>query len=81
MGGGVKTFRSEGSKQWGSRLRSYHCRSSGSAVDVEFLVSDSNPGFEGLLAAAEAPYLRDRGSNRRPKRIRSAALPFGHCLI
>ena len=34
-----------------------------------------------LLAAAAAPYSPDRGSNRRPKRLRSAALPFGHCLV
>ena len=34
-----------------------------------------------LLAAAAARYLPDRGSNRRQKRLWSAALPFGHCLI
>ena len=34
-----------------------------------------------LLAAAVAPSSPDRGSNRRPKRMQSAALPFGHCLV
>ena len=34
-----------------------------------------------LLAAPPPPYSPDQGSNRRPKRLRSAALPFGHCLV
>ena len=43
-GGGLKSFRSEGSKQWGDKLLSHHCRSNGHAADALFSVSGSNPG-------------------------------------
>ena len=43
VGGGVKSFRLEGSKQWGSLFRSHHRRSNGSAADAQFSVGGSNP--------------------------------------
>ena len=43
--GGVKSFRSEGSKQWGTLLLSHNCRSNGNAPDAKFLVGGSNPGL------------------------------------
>ena len=42
--GAVESFRSEGSKQWGSLFRSDHRRSNGSAADEQFSVGGSNPG-------------------------------------
>ena len=38
-------------------------------------------GVGGGWAAAAAPNSPDRGSNRRPKALRPAALPLGHCLV
>ena len=43
-GGGVKSFRSEGSKQLGSLSLSHHRRSHGVAADAKFAVGGSNPG-------------------------------------
>ena len=43
-GGGVKSFRSEGSKHWGSLSLSHNRRSNGNAADAKFLVGGSNPG-------------------------------------
>ena len=43
-GVGVKSFRSEGSKQWGSILRSHNRRSNGNTANTKFSVGDSNPG-------------------------------------
>ena len=42
--GGVKSFRSEGSKQWGGISLSHHRRSNGNAADAKFFVGGSNPG-------------------------------------
>ena len=42
--GGVKSFRSEGSKQWGSLSLSHNHRSNGNAADAKFWVGGSNPG-------------------------------------
>ena len=42
--GGVISFRSEGSKQWGSLSLSHNPRSNGNAADTKFLVGGSNPG-------------------------------------
>ena len=44
VGGGVKGFRSEASKQWGSRSLSDNRPSNGDAADTTFLVGGSNPG-------------------------------------
>ena len=44
VGEGVKSFRSEGSKQWGSTLVTYNPRSYGNAADGKFLVGGSIPG-------------------------------------
>ena len=41
---GVKSFCSEGSKQWGSGSLSHNRRSNGNAADAKFLVGGSNPG-------------------------------------
>ena len=43
--GGVKSFRSEGSKQWGSPSLPHNCRSNGNATDAKFLVGGSNLGW------------------------------------
>ena len=43
-GRGVKSFRSEGSKQWGGSLPLSHRRLNGNAADANFLVGGSNPG-------------------------------------
>ena len=43
-GGGVKTFRSQGSKQWGSLSMSHNRWSNGNAADTKFFVNGSNPG-------------------------------------
>ena len=43
-GGGVKGFRSEGSKQWGSKLLTHNCWSNGNTADIMFLVGGSNRG-------------------------------------
>ena len=43
-GGGVKSFRSEGSKQWGGISLLHHCRSNGNAADAKFSVGGSNLG-------------------------------------
>ena len=42
--GGVKSFRSEGSKQWGSLSLSNNRRSNGNIADANFLVGGLNPG-------------------------------------
>ena len=42
--GGVKSFRSEGSKQWGSTLLTHNYCSNGNAADVKFTVGGSNSG-------------------------------------
>ena len=44
VGGGVKSFRSEGSKQWGSLALSHNRQSNGNATDAKFWVGGSNPG-------------------------------------
>ena len=44
-GGGVKSFRSEGSKQWGSRPPLDNPWSNGNAADAKFSVRGSNPGL------------------------------------
>ena len=43
-GGGVKSFRSEGFKQWGSTLLTHNCWSNGNTADEQFSVGGSNPG-------------------------------------
>ena len=43
VAGGGKSFRSEGSKQWGSGLPSHNRRSNGNAGDAKFSVGSSNP--------------------------------------
>ena len=43
--GGVKSFRSEGSKQWGRLWLSNNRRSNGNADNVNVLVGGSNPGW------------------------------------
>ena len=43
-GGGVKSFCSEASKQWGRMSLTHNCRSNGNAADVKFSVGGSNPG-------------------------------------
>ena len=45
VGGGVKSFRSEGSKQWGSRWPSDNRWSNGNTADAKFSVGGSNPGL------------------------------------
>ena len=42
--GGVKSFRSEGSKQWGNLSVSRNRRSNGNAADAKIFVGGSNPG-------------------------------------
>ena len=44
MGGGVKSFCSEGSKQWGNLSISQNRRLNGNAADAKFLVGGWNPG-------------------------------------
>ena len=44
VGGGVKSFRSKGSKQWGHTLLTHNCWSNGNAAGVKFSVGGSNPG-------------------------------------
>ena len=55
--GGVKNFRSEGFKHWGSTLLTHNCWSNGNTPDRRFLVGGSNPGRLTLAAAAAAPKL------------------------
>ena len=43
-GGGVKSFRSKGCKQWESLAPSHGRRSNGNAADAKFSVGGSNPG-------------------------------------
>ena len=57
-GGGVKSFRSEGSKQWGSLFRSDHRRSNGSAADKQFSVGGSNPGPPTVAGGGGAVFTR-----------------------
>ena len=42
--GGVKSFRSKGSKQWEHTLLSHSCWSNGNAANIRFAVVGSNPG-------------------------------------
>ena len=44
-GGGVKSFRSTGFKQWGSLVLLHHRRSNGNAAGAKFSVGGSNPGL------------------------------------
>ena len=44
MGGGVKSFSSEGFKQWGSTLLTHNCWSNGNTTNKKILVGGSNPG-------------------------------------
>ena len=57
-GGGVKSFRSEGSKQWGSLSLSHNRRSSGDAADAKFLVGGSNPGRRNVGGGGGAVFTR-----------------------
>ena len=41
--GGVKSFRSKGSKQWGRTSLTHNCWSNGDTADVTFSVGGSNP--------------------------------------
>ena len=79
-GGGVKIFRSEGSKQWGSLLLSSNRRSNGNAADANFSVGGSNPGRLTVGGGGAAVFTRP-GFEPPTKKLRSAALPFGHCLL
>ena len=56
--GGVKSFHSEGSKQWGDIPLSHYRRSNGNAADAEFSVGGLNPGWPtagGVGGATFAP--------------------------
>ena len=46
----------------------------------DFSVGGSNPG-RWTAAAPPLPYWPHQSSNRRPKRLRPPALPFGHCPV
>ena len=46
---------------------------------VDFSVGGSNPGGWTPAAAPLLPYRPNQRSNRLPKCLWSAALPFGHC--
>ena len=76
-GVGVKSLRSEGSKQWGGILLSHHRRLNGNAGRCKVSVGGSNPGRPTVGAGSGAIFAR-WGFEPLPKR--SAALPFGHCL-
>ena len=56
LGGGGKSFRSEGSKQWGSAVLTYNCSFNGNTADAQLSVVGSNPAGRLLAAAAAAPY-------------------------
>ena len=62
-GGGVKSFRSEGSKQWGGISVSHHRRSNGNAADAKFSGGSSNPGRRTVGGGGGAIFARP-GSNR-----------------
>ena len=79
-GGRDKTFRSEGSKQWGSLLLSSNCRSNGNAADANFLVGGLNPGRL-TVGGGGAAVFTGPGFKPPTKKIWSTALPFGHCLV
>ena len=67
--GGVKSFRSEGSKQWGGILLSHHRRSNGNAADARFLVGGSNPGQRTVGGGGGAKFA---GPGFGPPTIRTA---------
>ena len=54
----VKSFRSEGSKQWGSLSLSHNRRSNGNAADAKFLVGGSNPGWPTVGGGGSAVFTR-----------------------
>ena len=53
--GGVKSFCSEGSKQWGRTLPTHSCWSNGNAADGKFSVGGSNPGWLPLGGGGGVP--------------------------
>ena len=75
MGGGVKSFRSEGSKQWGSLSPSHNRRSNGNAADAKFSVGGSNPWWPtvGGVGGGAAVFIR-RG-------VRTKKTPVGCITI
>ena len=79
-GRGVKSFRSEGSKQWGNLVLSCNCRSNGNAADALFSVGSWNPGRP-TVGGGGGTVLDRLGFEPPTKRLRSVALPFGHCLV
>ena len=73
---------SEGSKQWGSRSLLHNRRSNGNAADAKFSVAGSNAGRLTVGGGGGGgSEFTSPGLYRRPKRLQSAALPFGHCLV
>ena len=68
-GGGVNSFRSEGSKQWGGIPLSHHRRSIGNAADAKFSVGGSNPGWPIVGGSSGAIFAR---SGFEPPTKRSA---------
>ena len=79
-GWGVKSFRSEGSKKWGSQLLSSNCRSNGNAAEANFLVGGSNPGQLTVGGGGGAGFTGP-GFEPPAKKLWSTALAFGHCLV
>ena len=75
--GGVKSFRSASSKQWGSKSPSHNRRSNGNAADAKFSVGGSNPGRPTVGGGGGAIFTR-LGFEPPTKMV---ALPFGHCLV
>ena len=78
--GGAKSFRSEGSKQWGSLLLSSNRWSNGNAADASFLGGGSDPCR--LTVGGDAAAVLTRPGFEPPTQKPSAtALPFGHHLF
>ena len=56
--GGVKSFRSEGSKRWGSAALSHHRRSNGNTAHAKFSFGGSNPGRTTVVGGGAAIFAR-----------------------
>ena len=80
MGGGVKSLRSEGSKQWGNLSLSHNRRSNGNAADAKYSVGGSSPLRPTVGGGGGAVFTRP-GFELPTEETPVSCITFRHCLV